>query len=76
MSLFIGPRWLRFRLGRRGTRVSVGPRLFRLHGGAGRPRLEHGRWPVHLVCPAAAQAEAAVSTGKPRQIRAGGQPSS
>jgi hypothetical protein len=44
MSLFIGPRWLRFRVGRRGrTRVSLGPRIFRLHAGGGyRPGVSTG----------------------------------
>jgi len=32
MSLLIGPRWLKLRIGGRGARVSVGPRPFRLHG--------------------------------------------
>jgi len=46
MSIWIGPRWLRFRLSKRGTRVSAGPRLFRVHGGAGGPGISTGAGPV------------------------------
>jgi hypothetical protein len=35
VSLWIGPRWARLRLSRRGARIALGPRLFRFHGGAG-----------------------------------------
>jgi hypothetical protein len=38
----LGPRWLKLRIGRRGSRVSVGPRLFRLHLG-GRSGIDLGR---------------------------------
>jgi hypothetical protein len=46
MSIFIGPRWLKFRFGRRGTRLSVGPRLFRLHLGSGGDGISTGAGPV------------------------------
>jgi hypothetical protein len=51
MSIWIGPRWLRFRLSGRGTRVSVGPRLFRLHGGTGGPGVSTGAGPVTVYEP-------------------------
>jgi hypothetical protein len=48
MSVFIGPRWLKFRFGRRGTRVLVGPRWLQLHGGAGGPGVSSGAGPVSV----------------------------
>ena len=55
MSLFIGPRWLGIRIGlrtRRGrVRLSVGPRLFRWHFGAGGDGISTGAGPVSYYKP-------------------------
>jgi hypothetical protein len=47
----IGPRWLRLRLSRRGTRASIGPRLLRWHGGSGGPGVSTGAGPVTWYLP-------------------------
>lgn len=47
MSLFIGPRWLNVRIGKRGRmRTSIGPRFARLHVGAGGTGISTGAGPV------------------------------
>jgi hypothetical protein len=55
MSLFLGPRWLGVRIGRktrRGrVRLSVGPRLFRLHLGSGGDGISTGAGPVSYYSP-------------------------
>ena len=42
MGSYLGRRWLRLRFTRRGVRWGLGPRLFRLHGGAGGPGVSTG----------------------------------
>jgi hypothetical protein len=55
VSLFIGPRWLGIRIGRktrRGrVRLSAGPRLFRLHLGSGGGGWSTGAGPVSYYRP-------------------------
>jgi hypothetical protein len=55
VSLFLGPRWLGIRIGRktrRGrVRLSIGPRLFRLHLGSGRDGISTGAGPVSFYRP-------------------------
>jgi hypothetical protein len=48
MGLYIGPRWLGIRITKRGVRASVGPRVARLHTGAG---ISTGAGPVSYYQP-------------------------
>ncbi len=51
MGLYIGPRWLKFRFTRRGTRTSIGPRIARIHTGAGGTGFSTGAGPVSYYKP-------------------------
>ena len=51
MGLYIGPRWLGIRITKRGVRASAGPRIFRVHTGAGGSGISTGAGPVSYYQP-------------------------
>jgi hypothetical protein len=48
VSLWIGPRWARLRLSKRGVQAGIGPRWLRSHTGGGGDGISTGAGPVTL----------------------------